>query len=80
MCTVVSMSEWGDPEREREAKEEVEVREKERTTVSGVQQRLQSGMETLSSWPHVEVTKQLEIIHMICCQCTVHHVTQADYM
>lgn len=35
-CTVVVLSEWGDPEGEGEAKEEVEVGEEEGTTVSAV--------------------------------------------
>lgn len=58
-CTVVVLSERGDPEREGESKEEVEVGEEEGATVSTVQQRLEDSVETFPPWPHAEVAKQL---------------------
>ena len=73
--TVVAISERGEPERERETQEEVEMGEKEGTRVPAVCQTLERGVETLSSWPHPEISHQLSVcvvfVHVCVCVCGV---------
>ena len=54
------VSEWREPEREREAEEKVKMRENEGAGISGVSQREERGVESLSSRPHPEVAEQLK--------------------
>ena len=63
--TVVMVRERGDPEREGEAQEEVDVGENERATISGVSQKKERRVESSSTRPHLEIPEQLEMAIII---------------
>ena len=51
------VTERGHPEGQGQSEEEVEVREKEGTRITRVQERSEGRVQAFSPWPHLEISQ-----------------------